>query len=63
MEEEYSDQNREAGRMKLKMHSKTSPNSRWKGAEEKKEESANKGEEESALVFKTMILQSVTTTL
>ena len=56
MEEECNYHNREAGRMKLKMHSKTSPNSCSRGrAEEKNEEIANGEEEDSALVFKTIM--------
>ena len=50
-------QNRVAGKMKLKIHNKTSPKSRWReGREEqrrrKKEERENVGEEENALVLK-----------
>ena len=57
-------QNKVASRMKLKMHSKTSPNScRRGGVRKRKEERANRGEEKSALVFKRIMPQSVTMTL
>ena len=62
MEEDYSDYNRVVGGMKLKMHSKISPNSRHRegGGEEerrkKKGEIEKGGEEEHALDFKTIML-------
>ena len=56
--------------MKLKMHSKISPNSqspemrkRRGGAKRNKGEIANGGEEERALGFKTIMLQLVTMAL
>ena len=55
-------QKREAGKMNLKIHSKTNPNSRQRGVKGRKEERANGGEEKSALVFKTISVQSVTMT-
>ena len=50
--------------MKLKMHSKINHNSRrLGGAENKKGEIANGGEEDRVLDFKTLMSQSVTVTL
>ena len=53
VEQDCDDQNRVVGQMKLKMHSKISPNSRRRGggAGEKKGERANEGEEERAWDF------------
>ena len=64
MDEDYSDHNRVVGRMKHKMHNKISHNSRKRGGvKEKNEEIVNGGEEDHALDFKTLMLQSMTTTL
>ena len=64
MEEDYSEENRVAGQMKLKIHEKINTNKhRRGGVEEKNGEIENGGEEDRALYFKTLMLQLVTMTL
>ena len=64
VEEDCSEENKVAGRMKLKMHNKIIPNSCQRGgAKEKKEERANGGKEDHALDFKMLMQQSLTVAL